>query len=581
MHTLAFHLASHKHLHQYWMWVVGVMLAIVAIVVVWVIGYTTAQLYPGQRLAPGARMGGIYVGGLTAEGATKSLEEAGLAQQETEFYIDTDTITAPYAEAGVEFDIYESYNRAQNKQQTRKRGMDSAWNFWGLENYDLVVNLDEERFHSFLEDNFEKYEREPVDARIVLDGRQVEVKPEQPSWQIDAKTLRYRLKADAAQLDGSVSVPMRKHYPDITAEQINSVAEEIRQLLDTNLHLTYKKEAYTVSDKKLASWLRVGKDSEGWPKPAIDKEKVAAYLKGLAKDIDEEPVPTEQTIRDGEVVDETSGEKGYELDEKANLKKIKTVLLDGENTEEIALTVNTIEPPLRRNVSYSRSNKGMNALLGDFASSHGGKYGLVMRTLDGDIRASYNGNHRFVAASTYKMYLAFATYAEVERGNLSMNRDIGPGSVGFCVKKMILYSTNPCATALGNTIGWKRVDSLLNEAGFRQTTLNNHQSNRRDKYTTASDAALFMQRLRTRKLMNEYHTQRLLEHMRQQIYRDGTPAGSTGVVANKIGFLQGYLHDVAIIENGGDQYVLAIYSYGGQWWQFSELARQVQNILAR
>lgn len=516
---------------------------------------------------------------MTSEEAAGAFEKNELAGRSVKFRIDSYTTTATYAETGITFDMPESYSRIRDQQQSRRRGIESAWNFWNVQDYDLVVELDEKRFNSFLENTFAEYERESLDAQVVLDGREAKVKPGQSSRQINTGILKRRLRDNAAELDDTVSVPVETQPPDITAGQIDHVAREMRRLMATDVRLTHNDTTYTVEDREVASWLAIEKNGEGMPSPGVNEREITAHLQELAKNIDEQPVPREQVVRDGTVENETPGEKGRELDVSASMKSIRSALLSENGTAEVALVINTVEPPLERDVSYSRSNQGIEALLANFAASHSGNYGLVVRTMDGNIQASHNGNKRFVTASTYKMYLAYTAYTEIENDNLSMNQETGAGNVGYCLKKMILYSTNPCATALGNAIGWERVDKLLNDAGFQQTTLNNQRSGRVNKHTTPSDATAFMQRLRRGELLNEHHTGRLLGHLQQQIYRSGIPAGSSGTVANKIGFFQGYLHDVAIVEGNGRDYVLAIYSYGGQWWQFEKLARQIQNVL--
>lgn len=219
-------------------------------------------------------------------------------------------------------------------------------------------------------------------------------------------------------------------------------------------------------------------------------------------------------------------------------------------------------------------------MLADFASERWGQYGLRFESLSGDIAAGYNPNKSFVTASTYKFFLAYTVYHEIENGRLKPTDSTPSGSVAFCLREMILHSTNPCAIALGNKVGWKRVDSILGAAGLNKTLLNNHNSGRLDKFTTAADAALLLRRLEEGDLINSAHRQRLLGYMKSQIYRSGTPAGFSGLtVANKIGFLEGYLHDIAIIYGRKDTYILAGYSYGGSFAEYAELSRRLKAIV--
>lgn len=549
------------------------------LVCVWALGYAAAQIYPEQRLAPGARLGGMYMGGMNAEETIDSLEEAELAQREVEFYVDTDTVTATFAEAGVSFKPGESYERARNRQQVQRRGAGSAWNFWGLRDYELAVEVDEERFHDFLEAHFIDYERESADARVVLEGSRVRIEPEQPSWQLDTASLQSRLQTAAAELDDSVAVPMRKHAPEITAEHIEGVAEEARQILALKLILVDGEDSYQVSRQELADWLMITTDDDGWPQPALEQAAVTDFLSQLAEDVDVAPEPIERVVRDGEVTSETSGEAGYEIDIKESIKRIEAALFEGAETE-VDLVTNTLEPPVERSASFSRTTQGVEALLARFADEYYGNYGLAVESLSGDIKAGYQADQSFITASTYKAFLGYVAYQEIEAGRLDPQAGTGEGSVAACMREMLVASTNPCAIAIGHKIGWPRVDELLHENGLVHTRLDNHTTGHRNKVTTPADAVKLLSRIERGQGISSAHRQQMLEYLQIHNYRNGWPAGFSGHrVANKVGFLAFNTNDIAIVYGQRDTYVVAAYSSGGSFWAYAELGRRLARTL--
>lgn len=574
MHVFALRFASH-HWTPSLTWVVAGGITLLLIAAVWLVSILGMWAYPSQRVAPLASVNEMHLGGSEYSQAVADMEARELGRHRMELVIGDKAHHATLNDMGIRVDAEASVAAVLSRQRQARDTLRS-WKFWQPRSLPLVLELDDDKFDDFYETKLAEYHGEPADARLVIGEGRARIRAGETSWRIDREGLERKLLRSAARLEEQITVRVSPRRPEVTAKHLEPLRTEAQQWLDRGLVLEQGDETHPVSSRRLGEWITVIRNGEELDL-TLDKDQVRAHIKTLAEDIDEPPEPDRRIVEDGDVIGREEGEPGRKVHVTKSTEAIVSALESGEATA--TLHVHRLEPGTEDSHTYTATTKGMEALLGHFAASYGGEYGLVLRTMNGKIRASHNGSRRFVTASTYKMYLAYAAYTEIENGNLSSDRDIGPGTVGYCLKRMILYSTNPCATALGDTIGWKRIDALLNEAGFHQTTLNNHKPNQVNKYTTAEDAARFMQRLRAGKLLNEHHTHRLLGHLRNQIYRSGIPAGSSGTVANKIGFLQGYLHDVGVVENGGSGYVLAIYSYGGQWWQFKQLARDVQNVL--
>ena len=62
------------------------------------------------------------------------------------------------------------------------------------------------------------------------------------------------------------------------------------------------------------------------------------------------------------------------------------------------------------------------------------------------------------------------------------------------------------------------------------------------------------------------------------VYRKGIPAGTNGTVANKVGFLNGLLHDAAIVYGSNSKYVLAIMTDGSSWNNIAELTKRIEQF---
>jgi beta-lactamase class A len=73
--------------------------------------------------------------------------------------------------------------------------------------------------------------------------------------------------------------------------------------------------------------------------------------------------------------------------------------------------------------------------------------------------------------------------------------------------------------------------------------------------------------------------ERLLGALKRNIYRQGIPAGANGAVADKVGFLDGLLHDTAVVHSSNGTYVLTILTNGSSWAEIAELTRQIEGLL--
>jgi beta-lactamase class A len=71
----------------------------------------------------------------------------------------------------------------------------------------------------------------------------------------------------------------------------------------------------------------------------------------------------------------------------------------------------------------------------------------------------------------------------------------------------------------------------------------------------------------------------MLGLMRAQVYRQGVPAGTSAVVADKVGFLNGYLNDAAIVYHPNGTYVISVMTSGASWGKIAEITRKIEGIM--
>ena len=151
-------------------------------------------------------------------------------------------------------------------------------------------------------------------------------------------------------------------------------------------------------------------------------------------------------------------------------------------------------------------------------------------------------------------------------------------TVESCLTEMIVRSTNPCAISLMNLIGWQWNEDVVRAVGFVSTYINNQGGG--DKFSTVRDETNYIMRLYYGTLMDQEPTERLLGYLKRQIWRAGIPSGvpSGTVVADKVGFYNGWVHDIAIVYGPKSTYILGIMSKGGHDADFANLSKRIYSF---
>ncbi|QHU89863.1 hypothetical protein GWK73_04515 [Candidatus Saccharibacteria bacterium oral taxon 955] len=218
------------------------------------------------------------------------------------------------------------------------------------------------------------------------------------------------------------------------------------------------------------------------------------------------------------------------------------------------------------------SDTGLSALMANYAKDHSGVFGISMIELDGKKRrADYRGNEQFVTASTYKLFVAYSLMKQIDSGKRDWASNMA------CFNKMISHSDNACAESFLDSIGLKNVTTDIQSIGLTNSTFMKEGG----PYTTANDLTLLLGMIATRQNFSSDNQQRLISAMTGNVFRKGIPAGVGGKVANKVGFMNGLLHDAAIVYGSSGTYVLAIMTDGSSWETIADLAKNIDKLHAQ
>lgn len=312
----------------------------------------------------------------------------------------------------------------------------------------------------------------------------------------------------------------------------------------------------------------------------IDASALNEFIESAASSVDSPVTETVITTFDSVVTETQEGVAGQVLDTDLLRSDIISALLS-DSDRTVSAVISDQEPQVEYIRRYSDNEIGLQAKITDWVADTPGRYGVAIQQLDnGRWSGSANAETPFVAASTYKLFVIYAVLDKVETGEISLNDRIKTGmTVRQAIDDAIIYSGNESAIGLAEFYGgWDLVDIFIAENGFASTITDNYDALGfldGDKMTTAIDLANFLERLNSGTLLNSENTTIMLNAMRQQIYRDGVNSGVNGEVASKVGFLEGFLHDAAIVYDNSTDYVMVILTDDSTWGDIADLAEVV------
>jgi beta-lactamase class A len=421
----------------------------------------------------------------------------------------------------------------------------------------------------------QKFNKQPVNAVVRLEGANVVIDKHQDGYIYDAAGLAQHIKHLELTSNMKATLQPTVVPPSITDQAASEAAGVLQQRLQQPITVKAQGKSVVADKTLLASWIVVTPDAQNKKlQVTYDKEKVKQWLADLANQVYRPGAPRAVTMVDGVVVSESNASDGIALNVAATADAFVAAAGAKQTSVEGVTVPVTVASQVARN--YTRSSKGLQALLDYWDANNGGTWGIVLKTTDGSISANLNPNRQFISASVYKIYVAYVVYTKTDNGELSMSAQTGNGyTVAGCLDLMIVRSDNACANELGNMIGWDANDGMLHAKGFGLTTIAQG-----GKLTTAQDAANYLLQLQGGTLLSNGNKDDLLYKMGHNIYRYAIPAGSPGMhSANKLGAAGAYNHDVAIVYHPKGTYVLSVFSQGSNHASIRELARQVTNVM--
>lgn len=201
--------------------------------------------------------------------------------------------------------------------------------------------------------------------------------------------------------------------------------------------------------------------------------------------------------------------------------------------------------------------------------------GISYLDLASGAHTDVNGDQAFTAASTTKLVAATAFLTGVEQGTYSLDQRLGSSTARYQLEQMVRQSNND---------SWALFNSLITPPGEQAFAKKNGLSSYRwdGNKISPNDYALLLAKLYRGELLNQEHTQLLLSFMQrtnqERIITPALPASAT--FYHKYGEFEDNVHDGGIVLQGGEAFVLTIFSNGKGYYNYEQRYLDIQKLVA-
>ncbi len=536
---------------------------------------TVQLLHPEGQALPRAKLADQNVGGATYDELVEGIK-TGFRETEVAVSAGEKSKAVPLSQLGASV---EAENMARNL---------LAYPLWQRlipltilrqpQVHELEMTLNQEQLEEASNATAEELSVPATDARLTISEGELSTTPAKAGQAVTTETVVETLSGSAFYFGmTTIEVAAEERAPMVSDEAIAAIRDQAEEIIRRQIVIVAEDGTEFIPEPAdIASWLTVSTSEENEPELAIDQEQLSAYIDELNASVGVRPGTAVATVVDGEETTRTSAPSGLAIAADELSEAIRGALFDESASTRLAIRMVEVPPTIEYNRSYTSSQKGLRAYVEYVASSENIRI-AVSQTGGKRWSAAGRADEQTIAASTYKLYVAYMLFKQVADNKLEWSDEVLDTDVAGCLERMIVVSDNACAEEFIEMFGGKAINEYLYANGIsRNTTLISEEGVAK---TTASDLAVLLRGLENGSMIKGNDRSRLLNMMEHQRYRAGVPAGSGGDVYDKVGFLWEYLNDAAIVRHPKGSYVIAVLSKDASWGKIAEITRQIEQIM--
>ena len=536
--------------------------------------------YPTDKLTPFAKVDDVKVGGWLKKDAASALDAKYKAQPVAIFFGKNKTshYSPLPAQIGLTVKNTDRLSKFDYPWYLRLVPSSILWQAALYPDSPPAYERSSEKLSTYMKTELgDSCDVKPVNASLKPDGSKVVLVPASSGGTCklsDVSTALNKVTPDLT-TKTEVRIPTKEILPAVSDNDAKKLATTINAQLVKGVTITAGNAPVKADPKAVASWLDF-KVADNKLMAEVNITRSADYFnKELAPKVVVAAGVTKVSTLDFQETSRQNGANGQALDAAATGAAIVAYLT--AQKDSIAAMTQPVAPRVEYTRAYSPTDTGLSALMANYAKDHPGTYGVQLIELSGKRRrAAYNESKQFVTASTYKLFVAYGTLKKIEANEWQWsNPSAGGRDTAACFDDMIVKSDNACAEALLQRYGYSNLTRDIRSIGLSSASGFIGDGPK----STAADLALFMAMLESGQMpIQPASRDRFLGALKRNIYRQGIPAGASGQVADKVGFLNGLFHDAAIVYSPSGTYVLTIMTDGSSWASIAELTKQIEAL---
>jgi beta-lactamase class A len=556
----------------------------VLITVAFIMGATIfgQLLYPSQRLLPFASVNNKAVGHWTKNDAANYLNYE-YSRQNIDLYFGNNSAprnSVKPSDIGITTSVSDQVNSLGYPWYLRLIPGSLLWAHAATRSVEPTYSYDESKRSAFIQEKLGgACSIEPVNASLKASGNKLELIPASAGGTCNITDVEKELSRVQPQISASTSIKiaMQEIPAKVSDAEAQATAETINRQAQAGLTIKSGDKEFKPDTATILSWLEFYPSEDNKLLARVNVDKANDYFtKNLAPPISKPAGITQVTTRDFTEIARVPGQVGQSLDAGATGQSISNYL-QSDSKDTVTAVARLAQPKVVYTRTYTPTSTGLGALMNAFAQDNAGTYGIQLTEIGGSGRqAGYNQSKQFTAASTYKIFVAFGAIKKIEAGEWQWSDQVVNGkNISTCFQEMIVQSNNECAKALLFKYDYNRLTADIQAQGVSGAS----GFPGGNPKATAADLNLFMAKLERNQLpISGANRNLLLDAMKRNVYRKGIPAGVNATVADKVGFIDGLLHDTALVYSPTGTYALTILSDGSSWAKIAELTRQLEAL---
>jgi hypothetical protein len=432
-------------------------------------------------------------------------------------------------------------------------------------------------FQEFIDARSQELTFPAQNARLMIKDGQLQATEAIAGSQIDSAVLQQALSSASIVLGQTttIEVPAKRQPAARTSQDLASVRQQAEAVLAHSVVIMAADKKFSPDRAELASWIVLSTSDAGDITLSIDKEKIKAYLTQINNQVGTPAGQTDITIVDGREMGRTTGVLGRSIAIDQLADQLASSIVVPPPTIELTAQFIETQPSIIFNSKYTATQAGLQAYVNDIARTKNMR--IMVQQLDGNRwSAAGRATESIPSGSTYKLYVALVLFDRIDKGEIHWHDPMLDTTVAGCFERMTVASTNPCAESWIAQFGRQYINDFIYARGFSSgTSFTTGSANQ----TTAADLNKFMTGLNDGTLVSGANRARLLDSLGRHPYQYGIPTGSKGAVHDKVGFLWDYVHDTAIVNHPGGNYIMTIMTKGQSYGAIASATREIERIM--